>query len=385
MDLKQDSNIVVASSESDGAKPSPKHGPGPGRIVVLAPELFRAEGGIARISRLYLQAVADNSPDAPLSVIVLNDSVIPTTSLTRYHAGNADAVACDRSKWRCAKALWHATRTPGTYVICTHIHLAPMLWGIRLFRPALTYDIVIHGIEVWKPLSWLTRRSIASARQVLSVSDYTRRQVLDQLPQHSAKIVILPNALDPGFEFETNEKATVPHTILAVSRLAPHDHEKGIDHLITAMAQIVKQEPNAQLRIVGEGADRPRLEALAAKSPATAHITFLGFLPETELKQEFQRCALFALPSKKEGFGLVYLEAMAAGKPCIVADAGGAPEVIDSNSGLLVPYGETEKLAATVTDAIKRPWDKGKIKDRAIVFSFSAFSKKFLQQVSCKP
>ncbi len=365
---------AVTPTGSDGAKLSARSTKVSQRIVLLAPELFKAEGGIARISRLYLQAIADNAPNAHLSVVVLNDATIPASALARYHAPNAEAVGCNRSKWHCAKALWHATRAPKTTVVCTHIHLAPLLWAIRLMRPTLNYDIVVHGIEVWTPLSWLSRRSIAKARHVLSVSEYTRQKVNEQVPDQADKLIVLPNALDPGFEFEVASDARVPYILLTVSRLASHDQEKGIDHLIEAMEQIVTHQPQAQLRTVGEGVDRARLEAIAHHSPAKAHITFLGFVPEAQLKQEFQRCAVFALPSKKEGFGLVYLEAMAAGKPCIAANAGGAPEVINEESGIIVPYGDPKAIAQAVLSAMDRSWDLAALRAQVASFSYSAFS-----------
>jgi glycosyltransferase involved in cell wall biosynthesis len=210
---------AVTPTGSDGAKLSARSTKVSQRIVLLAPELFKAEGGIARISRLYLQAIADNAPNAHLSVVVLNDATIPASALARYHAPNAEAVGCNRSKWHCAKALWHATRAPKTTVVCTHIHLAPLLWAIRLMRPTLNYDIVVHGIEVWTPLSWLSRRSIAKARHVLSVSEYTRQKVNEQVPDQADKLIVLPNALDPGFEFEVASDARVPYILLTVSRL----------------------------------------------------------------------------------------------------------------------------------------------------------------------
>jgi len=342
--------------------------------LLIAPELFKAEGGIARVSRLYLQAIAESFPESTLKVVVLNDAEVSPSGQSRYKASNAETIVCSRSKIRCAHAIWSAVRISGTRVICTHVHLAPLLWLAKQLGQKFEYDIVVHGIEVWKPVTRLQKLALNSARRILSISEFTRRDMLSRYPNLEEKIVILPNALDPSFS-QSSDSAndTVPDTILTVSRLAAHDRTKGIDHLIEAMPKILETHPSARLRIVGEGSDRIRLEKLATASEASAQIQFLGFVPDERLKQEFTQCTLFALPSKKEGFGLVYLEAMAAGKPCIVAAAGGAPEVIDQDSGLIVPYGDIEQIASAISSALVVQWDAGKIRARAQHFSFPAF------------
>ncbi len=151
---------------------------------------------------------------------------------------------------------------------------------------------------------------------IFSVSDFTRRELLNRYPHLGTKTHVLPNALDPHFAMP--HVSNMEHdrfTILAVSRLAAHDQGKGIDDLITAMSRINLSIPDARLVIVGEDVDMPRLEALAQSSTAQNSIEFKGGLSDDELAEEFTGCSLFALPSCKEGFGLVDLEAMAAGNP----------------------------------------------------------------------
>ncbi|MDB4384878.1 hypothetical protein N9Z12_02385, partial [Opitutaceae bacterium] len=99
--------------------------------VVVAPEMFLAEGGIARVSRHYLQAIAQSRPDSALQVVVLNDNEISAERLRQHEASRANAVACSRSKVRFLKAIWNATQTPGAHVTCTHVHLASALWVLQ--------------------------------------------------------------------------------------------------------------------------------------------------------------------------------------------------------------------------------------------------------------
>lgn len=371
----------VASLGCDGAKPSVLAPAEAEQLILLAPELFRIEGGIARISRLYLQGLALREPNRPLHVVVLNDEAIAPAALARHGAGAALAWACDRRKFALVRTLLKLTRGRRTHVVCTHLHLAVLLPLLRTVGRRLTYDVVVHGIEVWRPLSWWQRHALAGARLVLSVSEFSRSEIRRHHPTLPANLVVLPNALDPSFSTSPPAEPVPPPTatgvILTVSRLAPHDRTKGIDHLIAALPAVRTKHPAAHLRIVGDGADRNRLEALASASGARDHITFLGHVDDAALRRELAGCTVFALPSAKEGFGLVYLEAMAAGKPCVAASAGGAPEVVDASSGLLAPFGDPDRLAEVLIAALDRPWSAAAIRTRAETFSFAAFLRRW--------
>lgn len=376
MGAKSSPSNSVAISGRDGAKLILEIATSGAGHALLAPEMFRAPGGIARVSRHYLQAIAETETTTEVFVVVLNDETISEENLASCNAKQVSATSCNRSKWECARVLWNLTKVPGRHITCTHVHLSPLLWLLKLSGRKLTYDVVVHGIEVWKPLSWLVRRGLTDASRILSVSNYTRRELVERYPQWGIKTLVLPNALDPSFtpsRSDATHNETHAHRILAVSRLAAHDWEKGIDHLIQAMEAVRQDIPDAELIIVGEGADRTRLEALARASSVSDVIHFHGRVDDDALRAEFGRCHIFALPSRKEGFGLVYLEAMAAGKPCIVANAGGAPEVINHDSGLVVSYGDVTLLAQTLIEALRHNWQSAKIRARAEVFSFPNF------------
>jgi glycosyltransferase involved in cell wall biosynthesis len=94
---------------------------------------------------------------------------------------------------------------------------------------------------------------------------------------------------------------------------------------------------------------------------------------DLRLRDEFARCTVFALPSQKEGFGLVYLEAMTHGKPCVAAAAGGAPEIITPECGLLVRFADVPALASACTKALASDWNPATIRTRARHFSYTEF------------
>ncbi len=142
-------------------------------------------------------------------------------------------------------------------------------------------------------------------------------------------------------------------TILSVSNLKK---TKGIDLNLQALASLVKTYPNLTYRIVGDGEERRNLEALAESLELGNHVHFLGKLPHREALQEMAQADIFCLPSWQEGFGVVYIEAMALGIPVIGVKGEGIEDVIDPGvNGLLVRPHEVEDLAEALESLLKSP------------------------------
>ncbi len=349
------------------------------RALLVSPELFRAEGGIARIMRLYLKALGEIAgPGGRVDSIVLNDLPGPDPRLARYSTGSlGEHVGCDGRKLRfVVQTVRLARRTD--ILICGHLHHLAIAWLARLFNPRLQYDLVAHGIEVWRPYSWLERRALSRARRILCVSEYTRHQMLRFHPAlPPERLIVVPNTLDPFISPDTHDPvAAVPFAgprILSVSRLTGADSYKGVDTLVEAMPLFRRDHPFAQLRIVGQGDDEPRLKELAAKLGIASAVVFTGPIDDETLRSEYATCDFFALPSRREGFGLVFLEAMTHGKACVGARAGGVPEVINESVGQLVEYGNIPDLAAAMADLVSHPRDSEVVRRHAAAFDFPAF------------
>jgi phosphatidylinositol alpha-1,6-mannosyltransferase len=104
--------------------------------------------------------------------------------------------------------------------------------------------------------------------------------------------------------------------------------------------------PETVYMIVGDGDDRERLEELAKKNGMSGRVIFTGVVSDEELIGFYKRCDVFLMPSRQEGFGIVFLEAMAFEKPVIGGNHGGTPEVIvDNETGFLVEHGDVDALA----------------------------------------
>jgi glycosyltransferase involved in cell wall biosynthesis len=186
---------------------------------------------------------------------------------------------------------------------------------------------------------------------------------------------VLPNALDPAFPIQPGapRQPDAAPVILLVARLTHFDRDKGVEEMIKAMPAVVSALPRARLRIIGRGNALPGLVSLSRRLGMQDAVEFLGYVNDDTMTQALRSCTLFALPSGKEGFGLVFIEAMACGRPCLGARAGGIPEVITSESGVLVAYGDVPGIAAACIDALQREWDENAILARARKFAYPRF------------
>jgi phosphatidylinositol alpha-1,6-mannosyltransferase len=218
-----------------------------------------------------------------------------------------------------------------------------------LHRP---YGVFLHGVEAWCPLPSRTVQLLAAADIRLANSDYTATRVLRAHPGIGPVDVCplaLPEVPEAPPTTEVTERAADELIVLMVGRLASTERYKGHDEVIGVWPRIVAAIPSARLVIVGDGDDGPRLRRRAAESGVEHTIRFTGFVTRAALEECYSRAAIFALPSRGEGFGLVYLEAMAHRLPCVGSVHDAAREIIrDSVTGRLVDQDEPDQLSAAI-------------------------------------
>ena len=240
-----------------------------------------------------------------------------------------------------------------------HVNLAPLAWLLQRVRPSMSYWVVAHGVEVWQPLPFFRRLALRGARGIFSVSADTARMIVAFQNLPARKVLLLPPALDPAFvqaACDPNVPAlpTRGRFLLTVGRLISSEPGKGVDSVIRVLPDLLKSFPDLFYVVVGEGDLRPKLEKLAGESPARDRILLLGKLTLEQLKHCYSRCDIFVMPSRQEGFGLVFLEAMALGKPVIGACVGGIPEIVKNGvTGFLVVPDDPRMLALRLTQLLQ--------------------------------
>jgi glycosyltransferase involved in cell wall biosynthesis len=249
-------------------------------------------------------------------------------------------------------------------VVVGHPNLAVPAMAMRSRNRRFCLLVLSHGIEVWNPLSRLRHASLLRAECVLAPSHYTAQKLkqIQGLPEHNIRV--LPWGLDPAFLELTESAARVPlpgsipktRYILGVGRWSSVERYKGFDTLIQAMPGLLKVVEDLSLVLVGDGDDRPFLEKLASELGVAGHVYFVSGLCRQGLISAYAHADVFALPSNGEGFGLVFLEAMALGKPVVGGNHGGIPDIIeDGVTGFLVPHGDVTQLAERVALLLTHP------------------------------
>lgn len=239
-----------------------------------------------------------------------------------------------------------------------HPNFAPIGLVLHAVKPNLKYWVFTYGIDVWQPLSWLRRRGLLQSSAIYSLSSHTKQQLITVQKVPESKIITLPPALDPEFtliseppDLQDLHPKQGRFVLLTVARLAATEKHKGIEQVIFSLSRLVENHPEIIYQVVGDGADKARLEKVAQDLGLSEKVNFVGEKFGSDLQRYYANCDLFVMPSKKEGFGLVFLEAMAYGKPAIGGNHGGTPDVIlDGETGFLVEYGDV----AALTDRILR-------------------------------
>lgn len=330
------------------------------RIVGLFPGL-NSVGGIQQASRLTAAALADIARQYGWSVdfLSLNDS--PQQRSFSLNGESIPFSGFGRAKTRFALSAMRRRRTE--IVLAAHPYLAVPAAQMKMLRPQVKTVVVSHGVEVWQPLAALRRRAFLKADIFVAPSRYTIDRLVEVQGAPRTKTRRLPWPLAP----DVLNLASHPETlalpksfpdgvvVLAVARLASDERYKGVDQLIRAVAQLASRIPSLHLAIVATGDDLLGHEQLARNLGLSDRVRFLTGLSQAETAACYSRCDVFALPSTGEGFGFVFLEAMAFGKPVIGAAAGGVTDIIEhGRNGLLVTPNDLDGLARSLGELLTR-------------------------------
>lgn len=253
-------------------------------------------------------------------------------------------------------------------VILSHINLLIVGWLIKLFKPSVKLVMLAHGIEVWQPLGRIKKMMLNKCDLILPVSHFTRDKIMELHAVDGKKCRVLNNCLDPFLELPLKkEKDTAlleryglqqDHKILlTVARMADTELYKGYDKVIQALPGLVKEYPSLRYLLAGKYglAEKKRLDILIEKNGLGNIVQFAGFVPDAELAAHFNLADIFIMPSEKEGFGIVFIEAMFYGKPVIAGNKDGSVDALANGElGILVDPGSVEDI----TEAVKKVLDK---------------------------
>lgn len=247
-----------------------------------------------------------------------------------------------------ARAVCAAVRAPrARLVLVWHVSLLRLLPFCRPRRARVA--LFLFGIEAWRPLGWLDRALLRRVDFFLTISDFTWQRFVHCNPAFAAA----PHrTVHLGVGEPAGDAPAPPPSApaaLMLSRLDRREDYKGHRELIAAWPRVLERLAEAELWIAGEGDLRPALERQAAALGLQGRVRFFGYVSEAQKQDLLARARCLALPSRGEGFGLVYLEAMRLGRPCLVSTVDAGREVVNPpEAGLAADPEDPRALAEAV-------------------------------------
>ena len=352
-------------------------------------EVFGCEGGIQSYIKDVLTSYASLDAVGPATVFLLRDSLedIPSEFLARFHfqCFQSGHPMIDRIRLTLSLGAHLLLQRPRR-LFCGHINLAAMVRRLARFAH-VPYTVLTYGKEVWFPLKSAEGSALREADSIWTISRYSRSLAAEANQLQVKRIEILPCTVDgQGFtpaianpELQHRYNLSGARVLMTVARLWKGDPYKGVDVTIRALPEIVDAFPTIKYLVIGRGDDQPRLVQLAKDLGVADRVVFAGFVPNEELVEHYRLADVYVMPSQ-EGFGIVYLEAMACGIPVISGDDDGSADPLqDGYLGWRVPHRDPKAVAVACIEALQgddRRCDGAWLREQTLAqFSKSALTK----------
>lgn len=328
------------------------------RVLLLVTDAFGGYGGIALYNRDLAEAIASMSE-------VTEVVVVP-----RVQRFDAEAIppkvrnvsAALGGKLRYTRTAWTLAGEKFDLLVCGHINLLPLA-ALLKWRMQAPMALMVHGIDVWTSPGRLIRGCVGAVDAVWSVSAVTRDRmnVWAQLPD--SRYTLMRNAIHldryaagpkPPYLLDRYglHGATV---LLTVARLPGRERYKGVDEIMTLLPTLLAQDASIRYLVAGDGDDRPRLQAKAKQLLIADKVIFAGLIDEAEKADHFRVADVFVMPGRGEGFGFVFLEALACGIPVVGSRLDGSREaLLDGALGAVVDPTNPRSIEQGIAEARAR-------------------------------
>jgi phosphatidylinositol alpha-1,6-mannosyltransferase len=347
---------------------STKSGCMPKKIILFTLQTFSTTGGIQKMTRtlaysLYRISKLENWNFKLLSLYDsrydLMDRYLPAENYTGF--GNQRL----RLGWKTINAAGNAD-----IVILSHINLALVGTVIKQINPKCKLCLVAHGIEVWRPVNFIKKIFLKRyCDKIICVSKFTSQQMIRWHDSDPDRCVVLNNAIDPFIKLpETFEKpeyllnryglVQANQVIFTLTRLASSEQYKGYERVIKAVSYLKQSFPAIKYILSGQcdPAEEMRINELIRTYGVQKEVILTGFLKEDELADHFLLSDLFVLPSKKEGFGIVFIEALTCGLPVICGNADGSTDAIRNGElGTAINVNDQDELERAIAGHLHTP------------------------------
>jgi len=338
------------------------------KVLLLTLQTFSTTGGIQKMTRTLgytLNQIAQNNNWN----FELWSAYDHTTDLMQEYVPASNFKGFGINKFNFALKTIRKKFTSWDVIILSHINLAAIGLIIKALNPKCQVWLVAHGIEVWRPFSSIKKRFMKSCDKVICVSNYTRQQMLSRHHIDQDICIVLNNAIDPLMplpatfskpadllnRYQLNHNHPVVFTL---TRMASTEKYKGHELVIETIGKLKNKYPDIKYILAGkyDELEDVRINKLIIDHDVREQVILTGFIDEAELTDHFLLADLFVLPSKKEGFGIVFIEAMACGLPVICGNADGSIDAIRNGElGRSVNTDNTAELYNCMNESLAQP------------------------------
>lgn len=354
-------------------------------IVALITDGFGRKGGIALYNRLLLSCLCNmpqTSEVKAFSLLAPEESFEPVSKLNYLSASKSGKLAYCLLMIQNLKSFKNCSA-----LICGHINLLPPSALIARFY-SIPLILISHGAEVWqRPSNWKGDWMWAAIDRVICVSNFTRKKLLAWSELAAEQVSVIHNAIDlspykPGPKPDyllDRYNLRGKKVILTVGRLDANERAKGFDQIINLLPKLLGNRPNLAYLIVGTGKDLPRLQNKAKQLGVVDNVVFAGWIEEEEKLDHYRLADAYVMPSRLEGFGYVFLEAMASGLPVVGSKIdGGRDALLNGELGELVDPNDTDELFSAIEFALKK---EKYVPEKLDGFSIQRFNREISQTV----
>jgi phosphatidyl-myo-inositol dimannoside synthase len=325
------------------------------------PDAFGGHGGIALFNRDLLTALCSHRDCLQVMAIprLMPHKSEPLPERLSYISGAVNS----KIKYVAAVMASIARNPKINLIVCGHINLLPLAYLVKLITRAPIL-LEIYGIDAWEPSnSYFNLRLLHKIDCIVSISEHTTKKFLSWSKVESTKLHLLPNAIDMS---KYGVRAKNPSLlsryglhdkkiIMTFGRLVSKERQKGFDEMIEVLPELVKEVPNISYLIAGDGPDKERLRSKAHALGIGERVIFTGFVPEAEKADYYRLADAYVMPSRGEGFGFVFLEAMACGIPVVASLLDGSREAVrEGELGLLADPTDKESIKSAILKALNQ-------------------------------
>lgn len=348
---------------------------------------FSHMGGIEKFNRAFIKALADLSSTHKLKTTL---GGMYDQSFDKDYTGQQSYHAFNGKKLRFV--LWAVRRSlQQDVIILGHLNLALIAVLVKLIAPKKKLVIICHGIEVFEPVSGFKKKVLKQADHILAVSSYTKDQLVTKQLLPIEKITVFPNTIDPFFKFPVD--FTKPRylqqrygiteeekVIFTLTRLNSSEGYKGYDTLVTVLPQLLKENIPFKYILAGKAdtTELQRMNTLIKSLGLEKQVIMPGFIADEEITDHYLLADVFVMPSKGEGFGIVYTEAMACGLPVIAGNKDGSTEALQFGElGTLIDPDNAEELKEALVRVLHGQHESSQVQQMMLkYFSFERFKER---------